>query len=127
MHPIYEMDRVTRFGALLDAGLDGDDDAAIRMGGLMLGSHASYSMCGLGSEGTDRLVELAMEYAPDRGIFGAKITGGGSGGTVAVFATDAAREAIHEIARRYEMETGRDAFVFEGSGPGAEQLGVLSS
>jgi L-arabinokinase len=125
MHPIYENDRVTRFGALLDTGLD-RVDSAIEMGGLMLGSHASYTMCGLGSGGTDRLVELAMEYAPERGVFGAKITGGGRGGTVAIFATDAARQAIHELARRYEAETGRQAFVFEGSGPGADELGVLS-
>ena len=126
LHPIYEMDRVTRFGALLDSGLDGED-TALEMGGLMLGSHASYSTCGLGSDGTDRLVELALEAGPDRGVFGAKITGGGSGGTVAIFATDSARQAIHEIARRYEFETGRNAFVFEGSGPGSEELGVLSS
>jgi L-arabinokinase len=126
MHPVYENDRVTRFGALLDAGLEGGDDAAIQMGGLMLGSHGSYSMCGLGSDGTDRLVELALEYGPDRGVFGAKITGGGSGGTVAIFGTDSARQAILDIARRYEDETGRSAFVFEGSGPGAEELGVLS-
>ena len=125
MHPIYENDRVTRFGALLDTGLD-RVDSAIEMGGLMLGSHASYTMCGLGSDGTDRLVELALEYGPERGVFGAKITGGGSGGTIAVFATDGARQAIHEIARRYQAETGRQTFVFEGSGPGAEELGVLS-
>jgi L-arabinokinase len=125
MHPVYENDRVTRFGVLLDGGLD-DEDTAFQMGGLMLGSHASYSTCGLGSDGTDRLVELALEQGPDRGIFGAKITGGGSGGTVAIFATDSARQAIHEIARRYEDETGRSAFVFEGSGPGAEEIGVLT-
>ena len=125
MHPVYENDRVTRFGSLLDAGLE-DEDSPIQMGGLMLGSHASYAMCGLGSDGTDRLVELALEYAPERGVFGAKITGGGSGGTVAIFATDAARQAIHAIARTYEADTGRRAFVFEGSGPGAEELGVLS-
>ena len=126
MHPVHESDRVTRFGNLLDGGLSSGDDAAIQMGGLMLGSHASYSACGLGSDGTDRLVELALEYGAGRGIFGAKITGGGSGGTVAIFGTDSAREAIHEVARRYEMETGRNAFVFEGSGPGAEELGALS-
>jgi L-arabinokinase len=125
MHPIYENNRVARFGALLDAGLDSEDDA-LEMGHLMLGSHASYSACALGSEGTDRLVELARQAGPGSGVFGAKITGGGSGGTVAIFATDLARQAIHEIARRYEAESGSAAFVFESSGPGAEELGVLS-
>ena len=50
----------------------------------MYESHASYSACGLGSDGTDRLVTLAREAGAARGIYGAKITGGGSGGTVAV-------------------------------------------
>ena len=50
-------------------------------------SHASYGRCGLGSEGTDRLVALVRaEAAAARAagaeppLYGAKITGGGSGG-----------------------------------------------
>ena len=50
-------------------------------------SHASYGRCGLGSHGTDRIVALVREEAASaaaRGetpaLFGAKITGGGSGG-----------------------------------------------
>lgn len=50
-------------------------------------SHASYSRCGLGSEATDRLVALTrreIARAKDAGqesvLYGAKITGGGSGG-----------------------------------------------
>ena len=50
----------------------------------MYESHASYSACGLGSDGTDRLVALAREAGSRSGIYGAKITGGGSGGTVAM-------------------------------------------
>lgn len=56
---------------------------------LLLQSHASYSRCGLGSDGTDRIVDLVrkeMAAAAARGerpaLYGAKITGGGSGGTV---------------------------------------------
>jgi galactokinase len=124
-HPIEEQARVTRFAELLATGLDGSDDAEA-MGALMLESHASYGACGLGSDGTDRLVELAMASGPARGVFGAKITGGGSGGTVAILATDAARGEVHHIAREYERETGRTAVVFDASGPGAEEIGVLS-
>ena len=54
---------------------------------LSLQSHASYSRCGLGSEGTDRLVALvraeqaaALATGKQPALFGAKITGGGSGG-----------------------------------------------
>ena len=49
----------------------------------MYQSHASYRRCGLGSDGTDLLVDLARAAGVERGIYGAKITGGGSGGTVA--------------------------------------------
>ena len=49
----------------------------------MLDSHKSYSQCGLGTERTDEIVSMAMQ-AP--GIFGARITGGGNGGTVCLLA-----------------------------------------
>lgn len=124
-HPILENHRVERFAALLDELAAGDDGAAIEMGRLMYGSHASYGACGLGSEGTDRLVELVREAGPDRGLFGAKITGGGSGGTVAVLARDGALEVVREIARAYADETGRAAEVFAGSSPGAAATGVV--
>ena len=39
--------------------------------------------CGLGSDGTDRLV-MQVENQRGNGLYGAKITGGGSGGTVCV-------------------------------------------
>jgi galactokinase len=119
-HPVYENARVERFATLLDAlgGPEGGNSVAREMGALMSESHASYSACGLGSEGTDRLVEMVASAGPAAGLFGAKITGGGSGGTVAVFGTEAAEAAVRAIAREYEAETGREAFVFARSGPG---------
>jgi L-arabinokinase len=124
-HPIYENDRVTRFAELLSSGLD-QPGVAEEMGALMYKSHASYSSCGLGSDGTDRLVDLVSQAGPARGLFGAKITGGGSGGTVAILATSDARGAVHHIAEHYASETGKRPFVFDGSGPGAGELGVLT-
>jgi len=91
----------------------------------MYESHASYSACGLGSDGTDRLVVLAREAGAAAGIYGAKITGGGSGGTVAVLADVGARDTVHGIARRYAEETRRAAHVFEGSSPGAARIGAI--
>jgi L-arabinokinase len=123
-HPVYENERVTRFAELLSTGLD-EVNAARRMGALMIRSHASYSSCGLGSDGTDRLVDLVAELEPSQGVFGAKITGGGSGGTVAVFGTEKARSVVHHIARRYQEETGVRAHVFDASGPGADEIGVV--
>ncbi len=124
-HPVYENARVTRFAELLAALKPGADDVALEMGGLMAESHASYGACGLGSEGTDRLVELVRRAGPAAGLFGAKITGGGSGGTVAVLGRSDAEASVREIARRYAEETGREAEVFVGSGPGAEESGVV--
>jgi galactokinase len=124
-HPVYENARVTRFAELLGELRPGADDVALAMGALMSESHASYGACGLGSEGTDRLVELVRRGGPSAGLFGAKITGGGSGGTVAVLGRSDAEPAVWEIARRYLEETGRRAEVFLGSGPGAEESGVV--
>ncbi len=121
-HPIHEHARVRRFAQLLEGPLDGA--ALHEMGALMKGSHASYSACGLGSEATDRLVALVEEAGPAAGLFGAKITGGGSGGTVAILGWADAEGAVRELASRYESETGRHATVFSGSSPGAEHVGV---
>ena len=113
-HPIYEHHRVSEFARLLPSAAPAD------LGALMYQSHASYSACGLGSEATDRLVALARETD---GVFGAKITGGGSGGTVAVLARG--RAQVDAIAARFARETGRTPHVFEGSSPGAARFGHL--
>jgi L-arabinokinase len=70
-------------------------------------------------------VELVRKAGPEAGLFGAKITGGGSGGTVAVLGRADAEPAVRAIATRYREESGRDAEVFVGSGPGAEEVGVV--
>jgi galactokinase len=124
-HPILENARVRRFRALLAEGAAGPA-ARDELGALMYASHASYSACGLGSDGTDRLVSLVREAGAAAGLHGAKITGGGSGGTVAGLATRGTRAAVDEIARRYRDETGRDATVFAGSSSGARAFGVRS-
>jgi galactokinase len=125
-HPIYEHERVTEWARRLRPVAGGSAPAdPVRLGALMYESHASYSACGLGSEGTDRLVALARAAGPTRGIYGAKITGGGSGGTVALLADAGAGDVVRDLARRYATETGRDAYVFEGSSPGAGRVGAI--
>ncbi len=125
-HPVYEHERVTEWARhLRPASAAASSPDAARLGALMYESHASYSACGLGSDGTDRLVALAREAGLARGIYGAKITGGGSGGTVAVLAESGSGGAVRDIARQYAEETGRDADVFEGSSPGAARIGAI--
>lgn len=65
---------------------------------LVLQCHCSYSACGLGSDGTDRLVQLVQEMqhrkiskSGDGSLYGAKITGGGCGGTVCVIGKNCLR------------------------------------
>jgi L-arabinokinase len=79
----------------------------------------------LGAPECDLLVKLVRDREP-AGLYGAKITGGGSGGTVAVLAAPGRRAAIDEIARRYQQETGRAATVFDGSSAGARPYGHRS-
>jgi L-arabinokinase len=121
-HPVYEHERVAEWAAIL-ADDDGPPDRlrerAERLGALMYQSHASYSACGLGSEGTDALVGLARAAGPAQGLYGAKITGGGSGGTVAVLARADAADAVRRVAAEYAERSGREPYVFEGSSDGA--------
>jgi len=133
-HPVLEHVRVSKWYDALHglaeapAPAQAPDLAAVatRIGALMYESHASYTACGLGSSGTDRLVALARDAGPARGIFGAKITGGGSGGTVALLTRADARAEVQAIAASYAAETGRTSYLFEGSSPGAATFGTMT-
>jgi L-arabinokinase len=121
-HPIYENHRVQLFRALLDGPLQPgalQEERFRLLGELMYQSHLSYSRCGLGSSGTDRLVELVRQAGPEAGLYGAKITGGGSGGTVAILGRRHAGGAVNELAARYGAETGFSPQILSGSSPGA--------
>jgi L-arabinokinase len=116
-HPVYENARVQRFVDLLERN-EGYDE----LGELMYESHRSYSALGLGSEGTDLIVDLVRR---EPGLFGAKITGGGSGGTVAVLGNQASRAAIGRVVESYTKETDHRPYIFSGSSSGALVFGHL--
>jgi galactokinase len=120
-HPIFESFRVRCFAELLAPPLN--PRRLELLGELMYQSHSSYSACGLGSDGTDRLVALVRAAGTARGFYGAKITGGGSGGTVAVLTNRGAD--IESIAAAYASETGHRPVVFSGSSLGAGAFGHL--
>jgi L-arabinokinase len=122
-HPIYENFRVRAFAELLHA--PPNERRRELLGELMYQSHASYSACGLGSEGTDLLVKLVRGVGPAHGLYGAKITGGGSGGTVAVLGRRNAEASVLDIAREYERDTKSGCAVFAGSSPGSSAFGYL--
>jgi L-arabinokinase len=123
-HPVYERQRAESFRQLLRAAPD--EARRIRLGVLMYESHDSYVQCGLGSSGTDRLVELVRSEGPGAGLYGARITGGGSGGTIAVIGRKDAAAAIARVADAYERATGYRPHVFAGSSPGVRAFGVQS-
>jgi L-arabinokinase len=120
-HPVYERARAEEFRHLLSHSLD--EVACVRLGELMYGSHASYGQCGLGSPGTDRLVDLVRCEGPASGLYGARITGGGSGGTVAVIGRREAAAAIERVVEAYARDTGYAPHVFAGSSPGVLAFG----
>jgi L-arabinokinase len=123
-HPVYERHRAERFRQLLRE-VPGENRRA-QLGALMCESHAGYVACGLGSPGTDRLVELVRAEGPAAGLYGARITGGGSGGTVAVIGRKDASAAIARVVDAYERTTGHRPHVFSGSSPGVAAFGGRS-
>lgn len=97
------------------------------LGELMYRSHHAYRECGLGSDGCDELVEMILHAGPSSGLYGARMTGGGSGGTVAVLGTlhgsPALKTILHEFGRRH----GATPHVFEGSSAGADAFCTTNS
>ncbi len=124
-HPVHENERVLKFMECLKQAVNGDEDALIAAGRCMFASHESYrDNCLLSVDEVDFLVEAVRARGPQSGLYGAKITGGGSGGTVAVLGTkEALAREIPAIAREYKRLTGLDAEILEGSSPGAIEFG----
>ncbi|PLK43599.1 GHMP kinase [Emticicia sp. TH156] len=113
-HPIYENLRVRLFTEMTKV-LNNHNyvDLLPLMGELMYQSHESYNKCGLGDEHTDILVEIAHAKGAKSGVYGAKITGGGNGGTVClmVYGVKGLLTA-KEILNIYQKETNQEGLAF---------------
>jgi len=124
-YAVEENQRIALFVELVRGARDGGAGEAFRMmGDLMFQSHWSYTECGLGCEATDLLVELVREESDERRLFGAKITGGGAGGTVAVLGARGAEEAFRRVVAKYAQARSCEPYVFEGSSIGADRFGL---
>ena len=127
-HHIYENARAHQFAErLARAARTHEQQAILEAGELMYASHWSYGQrCGLGSIETDRLVTLLRSEGVANGIYGAKISGRGAGGTVVVLHsdTDTARQAIRRAADEYARQSDLDPELLAGTSPGAHAWGV---
>src|SRR3954451_2394215 len=131
-HHVLEAGRVRNFvefleqSAHLPAGSRERGRLLDKAGHLMYASHLSYTNDAmLGAPECDLLVQLVRDRERC-GLYGAKITGGGSGGTVAVLADEGERAdaAIAEIMTEYERQTGRKPEALTGTSPGAWHVGT---
>lgn len=80
-------------------------EVAAMIGALMGESHRGYSAIGLGATETDAMVEAIRRRGPAHGLYGARVSGGGCGGTVVVLLSAAALPDLRALAA--EM-TGTD-------------------
>lgn len=131
-HHVHEAQRVRNFVTFLEQAGQMAPHSAERgvtldkAGHLMYASHVSYTRDALlGADEADVLVDLVRRDERE-GFYGAKITGGGSGGTVAVLANtgDRVDAAVAKIVEEYRARTGREAEVFGGSSAGAWEVGT---
>jgi L-arabinokinase len=125
-HPIEENERVLRFIAALQAASKGDAAACVTAGEAMYAAHDSYrDNCHLSVPEVNFLVDAVRKRGPENGLYGAKITGGGTGGTVAIFGKiEALKEHVPQIATEYSRRIGQMPDIFEGTSPGAIEFGA---
>ena len=71
----------------------------------MVHAHLGYTSIGLGAPATYRIVAEARRVP---GVFGARVSGGGSGGTVVVLCAEAAVPALRTLAVALAAEHGVD-------------------
>jgi galactokinase len=131
-HHVLEANRVRNFCTHIEAGAQLGREtkegglSLDKAGHLMYASHLSYTNDAmLGAPECDLLVDLARKQEP-AGIYGAKITGGGSGGTVAILCNEGERTdaAIVHIMTEYQKQTGKMPELFSGTSPGAWEAGT---
>ncbi len=125
-YAVQENYRVRLFSELSrGASLAPSKRAFLMMGELMYQSHYAYTECGLGAKATDFIVNLFRKEGVSNGIYGAKITGGGAGGTVAILAEKSASEVVHRVFNLYAQSGMGDPYLFEGSSDGADAFGIM--
>jgi len=125
-YAVEENNRVRTFYTILAHVPENMDEISAQvLGEIMYQSHYGYTECGLGCQETDLLVSL-VRSEENNGLLGAKVTGGGAGGTVAVLGwnTPSAHQAFQRTIQRYQKQTGIDPYIFKGSSAGCDSFGI---
>ena len=125
-YAVEENWRVHSFYTMLLSTVAIDINIANQLGELMFLCHEGYSQCGLGTSATDKIVNLVRQEK-ENGLIGAKVTGGGAGGTVAIlgFNTPSAENAFKRVVQMYAEWSQSNPYIFEGSSAGCDKFGVF--
>ena len=125
LHPVQENYRIHLFNNLLkifSAHKDKKETMQL-LGELMFQSHAGYTAVGLGNKNTDEIVERVLHAGPAKNVYGARVTGGGSGGTVAILCYGKeGKQTARKIFEEYREYHHIKSFFFAGSSNGAKML-----
>lgn len=133
-HHVLEARRVRRFAEFVaEANAMGPEAIGSRdrglaldkAGHLMYASHQSYTMDAfLGCDECDLLVTL-LRQRERQGVYGARITGGGAGGTVAVLCevSPGTDRALADAMAEYAQKSGRTPTLLAGTSDGAWRTG----
>jgi len=104
--PVEENFRSEAAVALLRGlGVRNRAESLAALGELLYQSHAGYSSIGLGCPETDEMVEGVRALGPRRGLYGARVSGGGSGGTVVVLLERDALPSLTRLAKKLGRPT----------------------
>jgi len=124
-HLIAEHEHAEQFLQAIEELADGEEGeerlrTMHRAGRLLLASHHSYRLrLELSCPQADWLVDRLMDHGPERGIFGARITACGGGGTVTALVGHSrnAADAILQTMTAYTKQTGLTLNVQEAGTP----------
>lgn len=120
-YAVEENLRVQTVHALLESSESNPSPGVLRLlGEILCQCHVAYAGCGLGSDDCDELVARALKA----GLPGAKMTGGGAGGVVAILGVAGDDRAIQALAQEYAAGRDRMPHIFEGSSRGVDAFGV---
>lgn len=76
------------------------------VGELLFQSHAGYSLMGLSTPPTDAMVEAVRALGPERGFYGARVSGSGAGGTVVVLLEERALPELETLRQQFPASGG---------------------